>query len=204
MFSHQSHCGVPLRWRSLFALAMLLLLANVQPSHGEELSESAAAKDGCDPGALVPAFYVREITGRRPNLATCLVCRFGARPVILMSVRHLDDQVTELITQVDRIVDDQRGQGLRGFAMFLTDDTRSLQPRLTTMARQQELFLPLAIPVESGGPATLKLPEDEALTVVMYHDRTIHRTLHFKSDELTDNAIAEIARLTKSFVDEVR
>src|SRR5207247_8501222 len=70
---------------------------------------------GCQVGSEMPSFYVREITGSHPNLAVCLVCKNGERPVVMISVRKLDQQVERLIEALDRIVDSHRAQWLRGF-----------------------------------------------------------------------------------------
>src|SRR2546422_6249827 len=76
------------------------------------------APAGCSVGAEVPSFYVREVTGSRPNQAICLVCRYGARPTVLICARGLDERVEGLLIKLDQAVDAQRAQGLRGFAIF--------------------------------------------------------------------------------------
>ena len=63
---------------------------------------------GCEVGAEVPPFYVREITSDHPNLAVCLVCKNGDRPSVLVSVRKIDQQVERLLAAVDRTVDSHR------------------------------------------------------------------------------------------------
>lgn len=156
---------------------------------------------GCEIGADVPAFYVRDITSNHPNLAVCLVCKNGDRPVVLISVRKVDQQVERLLEAVDRTVDSHRAEGLRGFAIFLPTDAKELKDlpsKLMTLARDRSLSLSLSIPVESGtGPASLKLPEDVETTVLFYSAKRIVGKSLFKSGELTSERIEQVVRRAK-------
>lgn len=157
---------------------------------------------GCDVGAEVPPFYVREITSDHPNLAVCLVCKNGDRPSVLVSVRKINQQVERLLAAVDRTVDSHRAEGLRGFAIFLPADAKDLKElpaRLTTLARDRNLSLPLTIPVESAtGPASLKLPDDVQTTVLFYVDKKIVARSFFKSGELTSGKTDQLIETAKS------
>jgi hypothetical protein len=157
---------------------------------------------GCEIGAEVPPFYVREITGDHPNLAVCLVCKNGDRPSVLISVRKTDSQVERLLSAIDRAIDSHRAEGLRGFAIFLPADAKGLKElpaQLTTLARARNLSLPLTIPVESAtGPAALKLPDDARTTVLFYVDKKIVARSFLKEGELTEERTGQIVELAKS------
>ena len=147
----------------------------------------------------MPSFYVRDVMGRRPDLATCLVCKYGARPVALVCVHRLDAQCEALIKAIDRTIDAHRGDGLRGFAMFLDGRPSELQPTLATLAHRRGLSLPLAIPVESGGPGALDLPENARAIVLLYRRKQIVERFVFASDELTDEKIQEVVGAADRF-----
>lgn len=157
---------------------------------------------GCAIGAEIPSFFVREVTGSRPNQAICLVCRYGARPTVLVCVRKLNSRVKELLIGVDRIVDSNRGVGLRGFAIFIGAEPRKVQPKLFTLARRKKLSLPLVIPVESGGPRSLDLPKDAQVTVLFYRRKKIVRRFVFQPDALdrekVQSVISAAAKLVKA------
>jgi len=154
---------------------------------------------GCEVGAGIPSFYVRDVMGRRPDLATCLVCKYGARPVALVCVRELDAKSEALIEAIDRTIDSHRGDGLRGFAMFLTGRASELQPKLATLAHRRGLSLPLAIPVENGGPGALDLPDDAQAIVLLYRRKQIVERFVFAADELTDEKTQEVAAAADRF-----
>jgi hypothetical protein len=156
----------------------------------------------CAVGSTVPAFYVRQVNGPRPNLARCLVCRNGDRPVVMVCTRKLDAQVADLLEAVDRSVDAHRAQGLRAFALFLDGDAEQLQPVLVTLARQRSLTIPLALPVERAGPAALGLAEEPQTIVVLYVRRKVVGCYHFAADQLDAEQIAAIVSQAERLAEE--
>lgn len=183
-------------------LAIVLTLLAGLSGMGADDNTHAKKPTGCEIGAEVPPFYVREITSDHPNLAVCLVCKNGDRPSVLVSVRRLDQQVERLLAAIDRTVDSHRAEGLRGFAIFLPADAKDLMElpaRLTTLAHDRNLSLPLTIPVESAtGPASLKLPEGVQTTVLFYVDKKIVARSFFKSGELSSDQTDQLLETAKS------
>ena len=149
------------------------------------------AGDEWQVGDEVSSFYVREVTSDQPNLATCLVCRFGARPVVMVCVHKQGVHTERLIVAVDRAVDEARGQGLRGFAIFLSPEPSAVPPSLLRLTRQGKLSLPLALPVESNGPDNLAHPSDAAASVICYTNRKIV-SRHVLPGELTESQLAAV------------
>jgi hypothetical protein len=176
-------------WPATVVLLVGAVMCRGVPTHALEPS----VVGGCHIGAEVPTFYLREVVGPRPNLALCLVCRYGSRPVVLISARTFNESIARLIEKIDRTVDAHRGQGLRGFAMFVDQDPRQVQPQLATLARQRNITLPLTIPVEVSGPRTMDLPREADVTVIIYRGRRVAQRYLLDSAELTDEAIAAVA-----------
>ncbi len=157
---------------------------------------------GCAVGAAVPAFYVRQVNSQRPNLARCLVCRNGDRPVVMICIRRLDHQVADLLEAIDRSVDTHRAQGLRAFALFLDGDGKQLPPQLVTLARERELSIPLALPVERAGPAALGLADEPQTIVVLYVRRKVVGCYQFGADEITAEAIGRLVLEAERLVED--
>ncbi len=168
-------------------------------SLGAVIADEKDPPAGCVVGAEVPSFYVREVTGSRPNQAICLVCRYGGRPAVLVCVRGLDEHVQELLVKLDRVVDGERAHGLRGFAIFLNAKATELQPTLFNLARREKLSLPLAFPVETGGPRSLDLPEKAQVTVLMYRQKKIEQRFVFDPDALSEKEIQRVVEAAKHF-----
>lgn len=177
---------------------LLTIFIVAAPADDAAVADDRKRPVGCEVGAEVPPFYVREINSARPNLAVCLVCKNGARPTVMIAARELDSQVGQMLEAVDRALDRHRADGLRGFAIFLAPDAnrvKELQPRLFTLARDRQLTLPLTIPVESAtGPASLALPRDAQTTVLFYTGKTIVARSLFRAGELTPEKMEQVVR----------
>lgn len=152
-------------------------------------AEDAPAKPA---SGEIPSFFLREVTGPNPNLAKCLVCRYGDRPVVLLCVRDLDDASQALIEEIDHLVDKRRGEGLRGFAIFVDADAKTIQPQLFNLARDSKLSLPLTLPVEPAGPSGLGLSKTAAVSVILYRNLEEQRRFALNADEITAERIEEI------------
>lgn len=186
-----TRCAMPLAALVAGAACLLALAAVGRQARGNDAGEPT----GCQIGAEVPTFFVRDVTSRQPAAATCLVCRYGSRPVVLVSSRHLDKQVAKLVQELDRVVDANRGRGLRGFGIFLTESPQQMQPRLMSLARRGQItVLPLTIPVESAdGPRELALPRQADTVVLLYVQRKIVAAFAFDPGELDDADIRRVA-----------
>jgi hypothetical protein len=180
---------------SLAPLFWCLMLAAGADPPGER-----AAAHGTEVGAEVQGFHVRQVNAAQPNLSTCLVCKYGARPVAMLCVREVDEQVEQLLAGLDRSIDQRRGDGLRGFALFLNGDSLKMQPQLAALARKNNLTLPLVCPVEAGGPRSLELPADAQATLVLYRDKHVVQRLVFAPGELTKEKIAAALQATEKLL----
>lgn len=136
-------------------------------------------------GDVVPQFYTRAVTGPFMNRSVCYVCRNGERPVVMVLLRDLNPETRRLVRNVDRIVDRHRGDGLRGFGVFLSDETRWAVSRVQTFAFEGRITTPLTVGGESVGYDDCQAVHDEAaVTVVLYKGRRVVSTLALHRDEL--------------------
>ncbi len=175
---------------TLLALGLFgLALGPGNPVRGQEIHPPV--------GQEVPAFFVRDVTSSRPHRAVCLVCRYGDRPVVLLAVRKLNPRVVQLLQRIDRLVDQHRAAGLRGFAVFLGGELPQWQPRLYTLARRQKLKLPLVLPVQRSGPDQLAFRSRVPLTVVLYHRREVRARYELQLEQLTPERIDQLERAAR-------
>jgi hypothetical protein len=177
----------------LIALALTLAQTEESTPAAEPESESTAGE--------IPSFFLREVAGPQPNLAKCLVCRYGRRPVVMLCVRELDDATKALIEKIDALVDGHRGEGLRGFAIFIDAEPKVIQPKLFNLARDSKLSLPLALPVEPAGPSALALSKTAAVSVILYRDLKEQRRFELTHDDVTAERIEEISQAVSAMLD---
>ena len=74
------------------------------------IAGAAELESGLQPGDAPPPFNVRDITGPKAGKTLCYRCMYGARPVVSIFAREIDDNVANLIKEVDKQVGCQRRQ----------------------------------------------------------------------------------------------
>lgn len=140
-------------------------------------------------GDAVPSFYVRAVTGPLAGKSVCYVCRHGDRPVVLVVLRDLGPQTASLLKDIDAVTDRRRAEGLRCFAVLLTEHPQQDLPRLQTLAFDEKIQMPLTLAHETalqGSP--LECPTDAAISVVIYRDQQTVQRFRFKSGECDSTA----------------
>ena len=157
--------------------------------------------DGTDATTEVPSFYVRAVTGPLAGKSVCYVCRNGDRPVVVVLLRELGPDATALLKELDRTVNQHRAEGLRCFAVLLTDTPQRDSARLQTLAFDEKIDLPLTQAGEAstqGSP--LAFSRDNAVSVVTYQDRRIIQRFAFKAGTCDEAARKQIIAASEKLV----
>lgn len=68
------------------------------------IAGAAELESGLKPGDSPPPFNVRDITGPKAGKTLCYRCMYGARPVVTIFTRDIDENVANLIKEVDNQV----------------------------------------------------------------------------------------------------
>lgn len=167
------------------ALCAVLSVA-VSSAHADEPSPIAV-------GDEVPSFYVRAVTGPLAGKSVCYICRNGDRPVVAVMLRELTPESTALLKELDRTVNQHRAEGLRCFAVLLTDSPQRDSARLQTLAFDEKIDLPLTLVSEAAAQgSTLSIPRESSVAVVTYKDRKVIQKFTHKSGACDKSARAEI------------
>jgi hypothetical protein len=146
---------------------------------------------GLQVGNTVPTFYVRAITGPLKDKSVCYVCRNGERPVVMVVVREITPELPALLQQIDTLVDRHRADGLRSFAVFVSDNSRELLPRVQTLGFDHKINLPLTI-AAAQTESPIAAQTASAVTVVMYRNQTVQHHALFRPGELTPEQITSL------------
>lgn len=169
-----------------FALTCAVLVTGViVPSQGDETAS---------PGELeisdeVPSFYVRAVTGPLAGKSVCYVCRNGDRPAVIVLLRELGDDSTALLKQLDQVVNEHRAEGLRCFAVLLTENPQRDAARLQTMAFDEKIALPLTLASHATIQGSiLAFPRESAVSVITYSERKIVQRFSFPAGACDDKS----------------
>ena len=161
-----------------------------------------ALRSGLQPGKTVPSFYTRAVTGPLANKSVCYVCRNGARPVVMLLMRKIGPEMKPLLTGIDKIVDKNRANGLRGFGVLINDNSRKATSAVQTFAFNNRLQLPLTVAGEVlAGKGGHNLHKDAALTVVLYRKQKVVKSWTFRDGELKEEDVKAIGKRLREFIE---
>ena len=91
-----------------------LVLATVA-MFGLQTVNAGDLKSGLQVDEYPPAFYVTDITGPAASTKLCYRCQYGARPVVSVFVRSMDENTTKLVKELDAVVAKNSGKKMAAF-----------------------------------------------------------------------------------------
>lgn len=166
-------------------------------------ADAADLQSGLQVGDYADAFYVTDVTGPSAGENLCYKCQYGARPVVSIFARRMDDDVKKLIKQIDDVVgqhyDDER---MAAFVVLLTDQPKQHKKVLIDTAIEQKLRnTPLTTYRKSAGPGKYRIHEDADVTVMMWVDSDVKSNHSFAQGTLTDDAIKLVVAATAKILE---
>ena len=114
----------------------------------------------------------------------------GDRPVVMVVLRRLETGTSTVLKAVDELIDRRRADGLRAFAVMLSDEPSKVAPNLQTVSFDEKLSMPLSVGPETlGDRDTLCVDPAASATIVVYRQRKVIWTAALRSAELRDEAV---------------
>ena len=107
----------------IIAFALALPLAS--SSCGEDRKAEKPLKSGLQVGEIIGTFDVEDVTGPARGREICYACRYGSRPVVNVFVREMTDEVTTLITELDKQIEKNEEKPLKAFVVLLSEDPKA-------------------------------------------------------------------------------
>ena len=176
------------------AFAAAALLAAVAVA-GDEI------KSGLPVGENVPAFNVRDITGPNQGKTLCYRCSYGARPVVTIFTKKIDENVASLIKQVDDTVGKNGDAKMAAFVVLLTEDADKAEGDLKKLAESAKIKnTPLTIIEGLVGPPEYKLSADAETTVMMWVESEVKVSQGFGKGKLDKKAVEALVGDTKKIL----
>jgi len=182
--------------RAFLAVAAACLLSATSTQAGD-------LKSGLQVGDYPGAFNVTDITGPSAGEKLCYRCRYGARPVVSIFARKMDDNVVKLVSEVNAVVqknaDDKK---MAGFVTLLTEDPDAAEAELKKVAEEKQIkAVPLTVFENNIGPSKYKIDEKAEVTVMMWVDSDVKVNHAFAPGELTSEALAQIVKDTQKILE---
>ena len=155
---------------------------------------AADLKSGLQVDDYPGAFNVTDVTGPSAGLKLCYRCQYGARPVVSIFVRKMDENTTKLVKELDAVVGKNADEKkMAAFVTILTDDPDAQETALKKTAEENKIeHTPLTVFENTVGPDKYKINEKANVTVMMWVDTNVKVNHAFAEGELTTEAIAKI------------
>jgi hypothetical protein len=177
----------------------LILASFVAVSAAEKSTE---LDSGLKPGAFVPAFNVRDITGPQKGKTLCYRCRYGGKPVVNIFAREITPELTALIKNVDKQVGENKDKRMSAFVVFLSDDADTIEPKIKALAKKHKLTIPLTIIEDVAGPEEYKISKDADITVMMWVESEVKVNHAFGKGKLKKENVKKVAAETKKILED--
>ena len=192
----QSLCHRVFRWAAGTLSWIGILFAN--SVHGDGMTPMEAMSAGGE----VPSFYVRAVTGPQAGKSVCYVCRNGDRPVVMVLLKELGPDATALLKELDRSVNRHRADGLRCFAVYLTDTPQKDSARLQTLAFDEKIDVPLTLAGEAATQgSSVAVPVGATISVITYYDRRVVQRFSYKPGTCDETARRSIISASEKLIE---
>jgi len=183
--------------KNLVGLTVLgLVVALVQTAGAADL------KSGLQVDEFPAAFNVTDITGPNAGEKLCYRCQYGARPVVSIFVRKMDENTAKLVKELDAVVAKNADEKkMAAFVTVLSDDPDTQEAALKKVAEQHKIqHTPLTVFENAVGPAKYKISEKASVTVMMWVDSNVKVNHAFADGELNAEKISAIVKDTEKIL----
>lgn len=155
---------------------------------------AADSDAGLKKGDPVAAFNVKDITGPSAGKSLCYRCQYGARPVVSVFTRDVNDNVAKLVSEVDKIVGENKDKKMAGFVVVLAEDADKVAPKLEAIAKKYKIKnVPLTIFDGESGPPEYKIGKNAETTVMTWNKSAVKTNVALGKGELTEAKIKSLA-----------
>ena len=166
------------------------------------IAGAADIKSGLQVGDYPGAFNVTDVTGPSAGTKLCYRCQYGARPVVSIFARKMDDNVVKLVKELDAVVaKNAEEKKMAAFVTVLTNDPDAAEGQLKKVAEEQKIQrTPLTVFENTSGPAKYKIDEKAEVTVMMWVDSDVKVNYAFAAGELNAESVAKVLADTQKIL----
>ena len=155
---------------------------------------AAEVESGLKVGEAPDAYNVKDITGPNAGKSLCYRCQYGARPVINVFTRQVNDDLAKLVKEVDKLVEANKDKQMRAFVTVLAEDADKIAPKLEEMAKKNGIKnVPLTIFDGDAGPEEYKISDKADVTVLLWNKMEVKANVAVaKGGKIDDKVIKSV------------
>lgn len=184
--------------RKLNGVAAVCVLAVA----GALVAEEKKLESGLPVGESVPAFNVRDITGPNEGKTLCYRCKYGARPVVTVFTRTINDEVKALIKNIDAQVGKNEDKKMASFVVLITDTPDASEKQLKEVAEKEKIKnVPLTIIDGKSGPPEYNISADAEVTVMMWVESKVMVNESYAPGKFDKKSVEALTGATKKILE---
>jgi hypothetical protein len=147
-------------------------------------------------GSKLPGpFEPLNINGADAGDEACLFCKYGNAPVVMIFASKPSDALTSLVQKVEKAAAGASRDEI-GACVVVTDASAETKTALNKLAGKENLKHVVLGMIEAEKMKQYELHPDAVVTVLLYSNQVVRLNRAFKTGELTEKAIAELAEET--------
>ena len=164
---------------------------------------AAEVDSGLAVGEKVGAYNVKDITGPEAGTSLCYRCKYGARPVINVFTREVNDDLAKLVKEVDGLVAKNQDKKMAAFVTVLAEDADKVAPKLEEMAKKHGIKnVPLTIFDGESGPESYQISEKADVTVLLWNKNEVKAKVAVaKGGKVDDKVIKNVVANSEKILD---
>ena len=118
----------------------------------------------------------------------------GNNPVAAVFAREITPGLTSLVKKLEQ--EQAAGGKTKAFVVLLSDDDKA-QDKLKDLAKSEKIEKVMMMVDNPTGPPKLKIAKEADVTVVLYAQKKVTKTLAFEKGKLDEKAAEEVAAAAK-------
>jgi hypothetical protein len=169
---------------------------------GGTLLAGGTVTSGPQVGQKIPGpFKPLNINGPDAGKNSCLYCRFGARPVVMVFAREVTPALRTLVQQLEKATAAHADCELSA-CVIVCNETPGIADVLGEMVRQDQLKNVILAVTKTAGPESYKLAADADVTVLLYSHTTVAANHSYRKGELNaeqiNAVVADVAKIVSN------
>ncbi len=162
---------------------------------------AAELESGLKVGTSPGAYNVKDITGPSAGKSLCYRCQYGARPVVNVFARSVNDDLAKLVKEIDGVVEKNKEKNMKAFLVVLAEDADKIAPALEEMAKKNGIKnVPLTIFDGSTGPESYNISKDADVTVLMWNKSKVEANVALEKGKLNESTAKKIVAETEKIL----
>ncbi|MFG0291072.1 MAG: hypothetical protein ACF8CQ_23095 [Rhodopirellula sp. JB044] len=175
--------------RILFSLAALCLFTATTVT-ADDASKGLCAGDN------ISMFLVTKVAGAEDDgvetgATTCYRCKYGQRPMVMVFTRSTDGEVANFVKKLDSTVAKHSDDQLKGLVTLIGGESSQLTDQAKEIAGKVDAkHVPIVVAKDTdNGPASYKLDDKTAVTVVLVNHSQVVARHDFSADNIDEAAV---------------